>query len=100
MDFAAILQTWKNVLTQPGEPVFEQERIKPTATFTTAIIWIVIAAVITAVLGLLRGLIFVSSGFMEQMIGRMNLPPDVTQQMNTMLSRGMLGGMMGGAGLA
>ncbi|MCX6044266.1 MAG: YIP1 family protein [Chloroflexi bacterium] len=100
MDFSAIFQIWKTVLLTPGEAVFEQERVKPTATFNTAIIWIVIAAVITAVLGLLQGLIFFNSGAVNQMIGMMNLPPEVTQQMRTMMANGIMSSIVGGAGLA
>jgi hypothetical protein len=100
MDISAIFQTWRNVLTKPGELVFEEERTKPEATLTTALIWIVGAAIVAAVLGLLRGLIFVNSGFMDQMISQMKLPPEAAQQVNTLLSRGAMGGMMGGASLA
>ena len=67
---SAIIQTWRDVLTKPGEPVFEGERAKPEATLTTVLIWIVGAAIVTAVLGLLRGLIFVNSGVMNQMISQ------------------------------
>jgi len=100
MHISATVQTWRNVLTKPGEPVFAEERAKPEATLTTALIWIVGAAIVAAVLGLLRGLIFVNSGVMNQMISQMKLPPDAAQQMNTLLSSGMMGGMMGGASLA
>ncbi len=100
MDFSAIFQTWKTVLLTPGEAIFAQERVKPTATFNTAIIWIVIAAAIAAVLGLLRGLIFFNTGTLNQMIGMMNLPPAVTQQMRTMMSSGIINAAMGGAGVA
>ena len=100
MDISAILQTWRTVLTKPGELVFEGERAKPEATLTTALIWIVGAAIVAAVLGLLRGLIFVNSGVMNQMISQMKLPPAAAQQMNTLLAGGMLGGMMGGASFA
>jgi len=100
MDFAAIFQTWKTVLMTPGEAIFAQERVKPTATFNTAILWIVIAAVVTAVLGVLQGLIFFNAGTLSQMIGMMNLPPDVTLQLRTMMSNGLMSSVAGGAGLA
>ncbi|MEM7034878.1 MAG: Yip1 family protein [Chloroflexota bacterium] len=75
MDFAAMFETWKNVLTQPGEPVFEQERAKPTATLQTALIWIVVAAVIAAIFSAISALISsffnVGSAFLSS-----DLPPE------------------------
>ena len=54
MDFAGIFQTWITVLTKPSEATFEAERQKPNANLTTAIIWIVIAAVILAIFSALE----------------------------------------------
>ena len=51
MDFAAMFETWKNVLTKPGEAVFEVERQKPHANLTTAFIWVAIAGVASAIFG-------------------------------------------------
>ena len=61
------IQTWLNVLTRPGEPVFAEERQRPEATLGTAMIWVAIAAVISGVVALLRGLLF--SATMQQMGG-------------------------------
>jgi hypothetical protein len=71
MDFAAAFATWMRVLTQPGVPVFEQEKSSPNANLTTAIIWIVVAAIISGILSWLNSLLF--SGLMSSMVG--SLPP-------------------------
>ncbi len=49
----AMLQTWVNVLTRPGEEVFAAERGKSSATLSTALTWIFLASVMAALLGLL-----------------------------------------------
>ncbi len=54
MDFRLMFQTWVAVLIKPGEEVFEAERQKASATLTTALVWVVLAAVVTALLGLLQ----------------------------------------------
>lgn len=101
MDLNATIQSWMNVLTHPGEAVFAEERSRPQATIGTALIWIVIAAVISGILGWLQLQIFLgSTGGIAAMIGQMNLPPDVAAEVNTMMSNGMMGALMGGSGLA
>jgi len=99
MDINATLQTWINVLTHPSEATFTEEQNKPQANFTTAIIWMVITGVVTGIMGWLSFTLFFGSGngFLT-MIDQMNLPPEVDQQMREMLSSGMMGRMMGGAG--
>ena len=54
MDIQSIFQTWVNVLTSPGEEVFAAEREKTSATLSTALVWIILAAIVTALLGLLQ----------------------------------------------
>ena len=54
MDFSAIFQTWVKVLTQPNEQTFESEKASPNATLQTALIWVVGAAVVTALLWIRR----------------------------------------------
>lgn len=49
----AMLQTWVNVLTRPGEKVFAAERGKSSATLSTALTWVFLASVMAALLGLL-----------------------------------------------
>ena len=101
MDFGAAIQTWINVLTHPGEAAFDEERGRPQATIGTALIWIVIAAVITGILGWLQVQMFFGSGSQfTRMIEQMNLPPEATAELESMISSGMLSVMAGGSGLA
>ena len=53
ISITAMLQTWVNVLTKPGEKVFAAERSKSSATLSTALAWIFLASVMAALLGLL-----------------------------------------------
>ena len=60
MDISSIFQTWLNVLTKPGEEVFTAEREKSSATLKTALVWMILASVISALLGTLQAQIFSS----------------------------------------
>ncbi len=101
MDLNATIQSWMNVLTHPGEAAFAEERSRPQAKLETALIWIVIAAVISGLLGWIRLQFLLSStGGMAGMIGQMNLPPEVAAQMEGLVSNGAMGALMGGGGLA
>ena len=60
MDLNSIFQTWLNVLTKPGEEVFTAEREKSSATLKTALLWMILASVISALLGTLQAQIFSS----------------------------------------
>ena len=62
MDFGKMFETWLKVLTKPGEEVFQQEREKPEAKLSTALIWIIISAVIIATVS------FISSFFMKSLL--------------------------------
>jgi hypothetical protein len=92
MDFAGAIETWRRVLTQPGEPVFEQEKLNPDGTLQKALIWMVIAGVVAGIFGWLAALIGASST--AAMISQMGLPPEVQAQMGPMLNMAM-----GSAGL-
>ena len=100
MDFAAIFQTWVNVLTHPNEQTFESEKASPNATLQTALIWIVGAAVITAILGVFQSLIFRGTAMtgMQQIMNMADLPPDVAAQMNAAISGGAFAAMTGAGG--
>lgn len=95
MDFAAAFQTWMNVLTNPGEEVFEQERQSSNANLVTALIWIVIAAFVLAFFSVISTVVssFVGGGtsMMTMMIEQMDLPPDLRNQM--MQQMAMSGGL-------
>lgn len=93
MDFAAIIDTWRRVLTQPGEPVFLEEKNSPNATLQTALIWMLIAGVVAAIFGLLASAVGASS--MNAMMSQAGLPPEMEEQMGPMFAA-----MTGGAGLA
>jgi hypothetical protein len=84
MDFGSWVQSWLNVLTRPGEPAFEEERIKPHADLSTAAIWIAVAALISGLFALIGGAIavrqFNAMGGFEGLLGQFNLPPDVMSQ--------------------
>jgi hypothetical protein len=89
MDFAGWIDTWRKVLTQPGEPVFQEEKMNPNATLQTALIWMVVAGVVSAIFGFIAGL--AGAGSAAAMMSQMGLPPEVEAQMGPMLSA-MTGG--------
>jgi len=93
MDFAGAIETWRRVLTQPGEPVFEQEKANPNGTLQTALIWMVIAGVVAAIFGWIAARIGASST--AALISQMGLPPEAQAQMGP-----LLGMVTGSAGLA
>lgn len=99
MDFAGMFQTWIGVLTGPGEAVFEREKASPNATLQTALIWTVLAAVVTAVLGFMQSLLFLSSAQgMQGMMGfvdQMDLPPESAAMIDQMMTGGLFAGMSG-----
>jgi hypothetical protein len=99
MDFGAMFQTWMNVLTKPGEEIFEQERQQPHANLTTALIWIVIAAVIMAIFNaigaLIGGALGMGAGMMESIIDQADLPPEVAAQIAASTAGNMAGGAFG-----
>lgn len=92
MDVNATLQSWINVLTHPGEAAFAEEQSKPQANFTTAIIWMVIAGVVTGIAGWLSFNLFGGASGMMAMVEQMNLPPEVAEQARQMFANGVMGG--------
>ncbi|HXF62364.1 MAG TPA: Yip1 family protein [Caldilineaceae bacterium] len=85
MDFAAMFDTWRNVLLRPGEEVFVEEKARPTGTLGTALIWMIVAAVIAAILGWLRVQMMGDvMGGMEQIFASAELPPEARAQIATM----------------
>jgi hypothetical protein len=101
MDVAGTFQTWLNVLTHPDEATFAQEQSKPNATLGTALIWIVIAAVISAIFGFVGGALIMSSQapMFQNMLDQMELPPEAKSQLGAILSGGMMTGLMGAGSL-
>ncbi|MCB0063927.1 MAG: YIP1 family protein [Caldilineaceae bacterium] len=100
MDFGGMIETWSKVLIHPGEETFVEERTRPQATIGTALLWIVIAAVVTGILGWLQVRMVFSGNQFAAMIEQMDLPPEATAQMNAMIESGMLGTIAGGSGVA
>ena len=96
MDFAGMIQTWIGVLTGPGEATFEREQESPNATLSTALIWVVLAAVITGVLGFIQSLMFASSARgMMSFVEQMNLPPESAAMIRQMMAGGLFAGLGG-----
>ncbi len=85
MDFGAWVQTWLNVVTKPGEPAFEEERTRPYANLTTALIWVSMIAVITGLVSWVGSRIavsqFQSMGGLEGILGQMGLPAETLEQL-------------------
>lgn len=101
MNFADMWQTWLKATTSPNEATFEELRQKPDANVTTAIIWMAIYGVVSAVVGIISGIIF--AGTMQSMLpsilSQMNLPPAEAAQAEQVL-RIFSGGGMGFVGFA
>jgi hypothetical protein len=95
MDFASIFQTWMTVLTKPSEATFEAERQKPNANLTTAVIWIIIAAVLLAIFSaigaILGNLIGGGATAMQSLIDKADLPPQVAAQLTAYTVAGVGG---------
>lgn len=100
MNLNTTIESWSNVLIHPGAEAMEEERSRPQATLSTAIIWILVAAVVTGILGWLQiQMIFGSGNQWMEMIEQMDLPPEVATEIQTMVDSGMLGMLAGGGGL-
>lgn len=100
MNFSEMWNTWVKVLTSPGEATFDDERRKPNATATTALIWMVIAGVVAAVLGLIQSMAFAGAaqGAIPQLLAQLNLPLETQAQLEAALRSGAAGSF-GAAGL-
>ena len=98
MDFTSIFQTWVKVLSSPGEEVFVAEREKSSATLRTALVWVFLASVIAAILGVLQSLVFSSAmGSMGQ-FARL-LPAELQGGFEVMSQTGATGGTFGSLAL-
>ena len=89
MNFGSMFQTWMKVLISPGADVFLAEREKPAATLTTGLVWIILAALVTALLGLLQTQLNASSlDGLAEMVGLM--PPELRGFMEMILNNDSL----------
>lgn len=104
MNFSAIFRTWINAVTQPNEEFYDNERRSPNATLGTAIIWIIIAAVISALIGaigLFAGVSALSrTGIFEEILSDPEMPAEARMILETMLSGGGMAGLAGASLIA
>jgi hypothetical protein len=99
MNIADIWQTWLKVVTHPEEATFEEERIKPNATLGTALIYIVIAAVIAAIFSFIGSSLMMPTqmDMVRQMLEQAELPPELKAQFGEWLTAGAMTGLAGAA---
>ena len=99
MDISAAIRIWQNVLLRPGEESFVEAGQSPQANLSTALLWIVLAAVISAIFGFMRSLIFstATAGY-SAFINQMDLPADAQSQIETLLAGPIMGIVSGTAG--
>ncbi len=89
-DLNTTIDIWRRVLTQPGEEVFEQEKLDANGTLTLGVIWMVIAGVIAAIFGVIQAVLGI--GAMTTALSQAGLPPEMEQMLSP-----MMGSMLGGA---
>lgn len=101
MNLGNMVSTWFSVLSQPSRETMAQTKEQPGASLGTGLLWIMIAAVITAIFGYLQvSMALGGATGMEAMMGQMDLPPEMQEQMDQLFDSGMFAGMLGGASLA
>lgn len=80
MDFKGMFQTWIKVLSSPGQDVFITERENASAKLSTALVWMILASIVSALLGLVQNQLAVAGmeGSFDTMLDqfREELPPD------------------------
>jgi len=96
MNFAEMWQTWLKATTSPNDATFEELRLKPEANVTTAIIWMAIYGAVSAVIGVIGGLIFAGTinSTLPALLEQANLPPAEAAQAEQVL-RIFTGGGLG-----
>jgi hypothetical protein len=87
-------QTWLKVTTGPNDATFEVERQKPTATMSTALIWMVIAGAVSAAVGFVNSLVFAGAvrGVLPELLAQADLPPEVQTQLAPFMDLGLAAG--------
>ena len=87
MDFKGMFQTWIKVLSSPGQEVFVAERESAAAKLSTALVWMLLASIVSALLGLVQTQLAVAGmeGSFDTMIDqfREELPPDAPPELLT-----------------
>lgn len=96
MNFSDMWQTWLKATTSPNDATFEELRLKPEANVTTAIIWMAIYGAVSAVIGVISGLIFAGTinSTLPALLEQANLPPAEAAQAEQVL-RIFTGGGLG-----
>ncbi len=96
MNFAEMWQTWLKATTSPNDATFEELRQKPEANVTTAIIWMAIYGAVSAVVGIIGGLMFANTmnSVLPDILAQMELPAAEAAQAEQML-RIFTGGGLG-----
>ena len=96
MDFSAMFQTWMGAATNPNDEWYEVEKRSPNASLGTALIWVIIAAVISGLIGLL--FLTLGSGTadaldqLQSTFEQFGAPPELQQQLDSILAQfGILG---------
>ncbi len=102
MDFSAMFQTWIGAVTNPNEEWYEVEKQSPNASLGTALIWVVIAAIISGLIGLLFLTLGLGAadavGQLQTTFEQMGVPVEVQQQVDSIIAQiGVLGLGTGGA---
>ena len=96
MNFSDMWQTWLKATTSPNDATFEELRLKPEANVTTAIIWMAIYGAVSAVIGVISGLIFAGTinSTLPALLEQANLSPAEAAQAEQVL-RIFTGGGLG-----
>jgi len=102
MNFSDMWQTWIKATTSPNDATFEELRLKPDANVTTAIIWMAIYGAVSAVIGIISGLMFAGAmnTTVPAILQQANLSPEEAAQVEPILRAFTGGGTLGIAGFA
>jgi hypothetical protein len=103
MNFTDMWQTWIKATTSPNETTFEELRTRPDANVTTAIIWMAIYGAISAVIGILSGMMALNTinNLVPTVMSQLELPPAEAAQVEQALRAITSGGAgIAGAGFA
>ncbi|MCY3904900.1 MAG: YIP1 family protein [Caldilineaceae bacterium] len=106
MGFKGMCQTWIRVLSRPGQEVFVAEKESASAKLSTALVWMILASIVSALLGLVQAQLAVAgmgSSFdavLEEI--RTEMPPDAPPELLSAFEAAFefLPGLIGSASLS
>lgn len=106
MDFMGMFQTWIKVLSRPGQEVFVAEKESASAKLSTALLWMILASIVSALLGLVQtqlaaaGMESSFDAMLEEF--RTEMPPDAPPELLSAFESvfDFLPGLMGSASLS